>query len=87
MFEFEHDHTMVGENLESYRKTKHTAKVTTDKSADSAIQKKIVFIEYRGKLADDYRRAFLKAEAPCQPVLMPRELKNVLPSLKAAIDH
>ena len=69
-------------------KTKHkTADETTETTADSAIQKKLVFIEGRGKVTEDYCRALRKAEAPCQPMLTIRKLKTVLPSLKLAIDH
>ena len=64
-----------------------TADETTATTADSAIQKKLVFIEYRGKVTEDYCRALRKADAPCQPVLTLRKLKTVLPSLKPAIDH
>ena len=64
-----------------------TADETTETTADSTIQKKLVFIEYRGKVTEDYCRALRKADAPCQPVLTLRKLKTVLPSLKPAIDH
>ena len=50
------------------------------------IQKRLIFIEYRGKVTNDYCRALNKIEAPCQPVLTLRKLKTVMPTLKPAID-
>ena len=44
------------------------------------IRKRLVFIEYRGKVMEDYCRALRKIDAPCQPVLTLRKLKTVLPS-------
>ena len=64
-----------------------TANETIDKSLDLVIQKKLVFIEYWGKGTEDYCRALQKAEAPCKPVVILRKLKNVLASLKQAIDN
>ena len=51
-----------------------------------SIQKHLIFIEYRGKVTDDYCRVLRKIEAPCQPVLTLRKLKTVMPTLKPAID-
>ena len=64
-----------------------TADQTTETTADSAMQKKLVFIEQRGKVTEDYCRALREADAPCQPVLTLRKFKTVLPSLEPAIDH
>ena len=50
------------------------------------IRKRLIFIEYRGKVTDDYCRALKRIEAPCQPVLTLRKLKTVMPTLKPAID-
>ena len=50
------------------------------------IQKRLIFIEYRRKVTDDYYRALNKIKAPCQPVLTMRKLKTVMPTLKPAID-
>ena len=48
--------------------------------------KRLIFIEYSGKVTEDYCRALRKINAPCQPVLTLRKLKTVMPSLKPAID-
>ena len=50
------------------------------------IQKRLIFIEYRGKVTDNYCRELNKIEAPCQPVLTLHKLKTVVPTLKPAID-
>ena len=68
----------------------NTEKQNGDESSDAETQepfrKKLVFLEYRGKVTDDYCRALRKINAPCQPVLTLRKLKTVLPSLKPAVD-
>ena len=52
--------------------------VEAEHQADSEpIRKRLIFIEYRGKVTDDYCRALKKIEAPCQPVLTLRKLKTV----------
>ena len=51
-----------------------------------SIPRKLIFIEYRGKITEDFARALRKANAPCQPVMTLRKLKTVLPSLKPAIE-
>ena len=53
---------------------------------EEQIPKKLVFLEYRGKVTDDFCRELAKVNAPCQPVLTLRKLKTVLPSLKSAIE-
>ena len=55
-------------------------------NTNESISKQLVFIEYRGKVTDDYCRALRKINAPCQPVLTLRKLKTVMPSLKPAVD-
>ena len=50
------------------------------------VQKKLIFLEYRGKVTEDYCRALRKINAPCQPVPTLRKLKTVMPSLKPPID-
>lgn len=57
----------------------------TPEQADTT-PKKLIFIEYRGKVTDNYCRALRKINAPCQPVLTLRKLKTIMPSLKPAID-
>ena len=58
----------------------------TGELADASIGKRLIFIEYRGKVTEDYCRSLRKINAPCQPVLTLRKLKTVMPSLKPAVD-
>ena len=53
---------------------------------EPALQKKLIFVEYRGKVTEDFCRSLRKSDAPCQPVLTLRKLRTVLPSLKPAIE-
>ena len=50
------------------------------------IKKKLIFIEYRGKITEDFARSLQKANAPCHPVMTLRKLRTVMPSLKPAIE-
>ena len=45
-----------------------------------------LFLQYRGKVTDDYIRALRHLKAPCAPVLTLRKLKTIMPSLKAVVD-
>ena len=59
---------------------------TNEVTEEEATSKRLIFLEYRGKITEDYCRALQKINAPCQPVLTLRKLKTVLPSLKPAVD-
>ena len=45
-----------------------------------------LFLQYRGKVTDDYIRALRHLKAPCDPVMTLRKLKTIMPSLKAVVD-
>ena len=61
--------------------------ITTDQNEDEqSIRKKLIFIEYRGKITENFVRALRKTKAPCQPVMTLRKLKTVMPSLKPKIE-
>lgn len=47
---------------------------------------KLVFIEYRGKVSDNFERSLKKCNAPCKVVFTLRKVKTCLPSLKSTID-
>ena len=53
---------------------------------EEATSKRLIFLEYHGKITVDDCRALQKINAPCQPVLTLRKLKTVLPSLKPAMN-
>ena len=52
-----------------------------------AIPRKMIFLQYRGKVTEDFCRELRKCNAPVMPVLTLRKLKTTLPSLKCCIDH
>ena len=45
-----------------------------------------MFVQYRGKVTEDFARALHRAEAPCNVVFTMRKLRTILPSLKPAVD-
>ena len=76
-------------NIEGVREqaTANLAEPAEDEvSTSEPPRKRLIFLEYRGKVTEDYCRALLKVGAPCQPVLTLRKLKTVMPSLKPAVD-
>ena len=46
----------------------------------------MIFIQYRGKVTENYARALHKCKAPCTIVMTLRKLKTVLPSLKPRVE-
>ena len=46
----------------------------------------MLFLQYRGKVTDDYVRALCHLKAPCAPVLTLCKLKAIMLSLKAGVD-
>ena len=51
-----------------------------------SIQKRLIFIQYRGKCTEDYARALHRCKAPCTVVMTLRKLKTMLPSLKSPVE-
>ena len=49
----------------------------SDANNEPELRKKLIFLEYRGKITESYCRALGKARAPCTPVLTLRKLKTV----------
>lgn len=49
-------------------------------------EKKMIFIQYRGKVTEKFKQSLNKLQAPCTVIETLRKLKTVLPSLKPAID-
>ena len=73
-------------NVEEERNSDEHAQRAEGESANAPVSKRLIFIEYRGKITEDYCRSLRKINAPCQPVLTLRKLKTVMPSLKPAVD-
>ena len=65
-------------------KTPEETNNATDVEEDS-LNKRLFFIQYRGKCTDDFARALHRCNAPCTVVMTLRKLRTVLPSLKPLI--
>ena len=44
------------------------------------------FLQYRGKITEEYISTLRRIQAPCKPVLTLRKLKTVLPPLKPPVE-
>ena len=55
--------------------------------AKQAVPRKMIFLQYRGKVTENFCRELPKCNAPVMPLLTLRKLKTTLPSLKCCIDH
>ena len=66
--------------------TEHGHVARDHDTEEPPMRKKLIFIEYRGKVTEDFCRSLRKINAPCQPVLTLRKLKTVMPSLKPSIE-
>lgn len=50
------------------------------------VPKLMIFLQYRGKVTEDFCRALKKCSAPVNPVMTLRKLKTVMPSLKPRVE-
>ena len=50
------------------------------------VPKHSLFLQYRGKVTEEYVRALYELNTPCKVILTLRKLKTVLPSLRAPVD-
>ena len=50
------------------------------------VTKKLIFLQYRGNVTDDFCRSLKKCNAPCTPVLTLRKMRTVMPSLKPMVE-
>ena len=49
-------------------------------------QKKLLFVQYRGKCTEEYAMALRRLQAPCTVVMTTRKTKTLLPSLKPPVE-
>ena len=49
---------------------------------DKDDNRKLMYIEYRGKITDEYVEKLIKTEAPIKPIITLKKIKALLPSLK-----
>ena len=47
---------------------------------------KLIFVEYRGRVSENYEKSLKRCAAPCKVIFTLRKVKTCLPSLKPAID-
>ena len=57
-----------------------------EKEEVEEVPKHLLFLQFRGKVTEEYVRALNKLNAPCKVILTLRKLKTVMPSLKVAVD-
>jgi len=62
------------------------AEKTNEDEENDEIEKKMMFLQYRGKLTERFRNSLSRLNAPCKVILTLRKLKTVLPSLKAPVE-
>ena len=48
--------------------------------------KKLFFLQYRGKLTENFKKSLERIKAPCKTILTLQKLKTVLPTLKPPVD-
>ena len=59
---------------------------TEEESETKEVSKKLLFVQYRGKVTENYERSLKKCNAPCTVVMTLRKVKSVMPSLKPQVD-
>ena len=60
--------------------------ISEPESESDEVAKHMVFLQYRGKITEEYVRALHKLNAPCKPILTLSKLKTILPTLKVQVD-
>ena len=75
---------LVKDTLNKILEKKET--VTESEEVDEEEEKKMVMIEYRGKISDQFKISLNKLNAPSRIIFTLKKLKSVLPSLKSAVD-
>ena len=53
---------------------------------NNQVPKKMIFLQYRGNVTEDFCRALKNCNAPVNPVLTLRKLKTIMPSLKPTVE-
>ena len=73
------------------KQTLHSIFETKEKSDGEDTEKeeeedrKMLFVQYRGKVSENYEKSLKKIGAPCKVIFTIRKLKTVLPTLKSEI--
>ena len=53
---------------------------------EEVMERKKFYVEYRGKVSDQFKRSLNKLNAPCNVIFTLRKLKTILPPLKASVE-
>ena len=53
---------------------------------EERVAKKLIFLQYRGKLSEKFEKALINIKAPCRIVFTLKKLKCVLPPLKPSVE-
>ena len=77
------NHIVDKENMVEAAATSSSEQQAQD---EDVVPKRLFFLQYRGKVSEDFVRALHKIDAPCTVVMKLRKLKSVLPSLKPAVE-
>ena len=59
---------------------------TPEEEAEDDTEKKMIFLQYRGEITENFERTLNRVNAPCKIVTTIRKMKTVLPSLKSPVD-
>ena len=68
------------------RDSHQTAGENESQEKPDEVPKLMIFLQYRGKVTEDFCRALKKCSAPVNPVMTLRKLKTVMPSLKPTVE-
>ena len=76
---------LINTNLENIF-IKRGCQLTNEESNDDEEIRCLYFLQYRGKITEEYISTLRRIQAPCKPVLTLRKLKTVLPPLKPPVE-
>ena len=76
---------LIKQTLEYIIRANSNTNEDTEESNDEDEQC-LIFLQYRGKITEQYIRSLHILEAPCKIVLTLRKLKTILPQLKAKVE-
>jgi hypothetical protein len=75
------------EKIVAKEQDSHGAAVGEDTTVEvDQVPKKMIFLQYRGNVTEDFCRALKNCNAPANPVLTLRKLKTIMPSLKPTVE-
>ena len=67
-------------------KIRETKTVDAEEENDET-EKKLIFVQYRGKITENFERSLNKINAPCKIITTLKKTRSLLPSLKPPVDN